>query len=198
MGEQKILFIAYNMKLQLIFLASTLALTFSKNIPVPELNKETEKNVKQLTNTALRKTQNFLKANGVEIKSLRQRLDNALNAGVPQLNAVKNEADKQYSKVADRSVGGLINFVSGEINKAIDGAENGVPDGAKSALDILQGFLGAVKDAGVDALGDNANKSIDDLVNAGSDALQNSANGVVVNNAIKNAKKQIKNSNNKN
>merc|ERR1712241_1131182 len=198
MGEQKILFIAYNMKLQFIFLASTLALTFSKNIPVPELNKETEKNVKQLTNTALRKTQNFLKANGVEIKSLRQRLDNALNAGVPQLNAVKNEADKQYSKVADRSVGGLINLVSGEINKAIDGAENNVPDGVKSGLDILQGFLGAVKDAGVAALGDNVNKPIDDLANAGSDALQNSANGAEVNNAIKNVKQQIKNSNKKN
>merc|ERR1712027_170699 len=197
MGEQKIHFIAYNMKLQFIFLASTLALTYSKNIPVPELNKETEKNVKQLTNTAVRKTQNFLKANGVEIKSLRQRLDNALNAGVPQLKAVKNEADKQYSKVADRSVGGLINLVSGEINKAIDGAENGVPDGAKSALDVLQGVLGAVKDAGVAALGGNVNKSIDDLANAGSDALQNSANGAEVNNAIKNAKKQIKNSNNK-
>merc|ERR1712027_201007 len=179
MGEQKIHFIAYNMKLQFIFLASTLALTYSKNIPVPELNKETEKNVKQLTNTAVRKTQNFLKANGVEIKSLRQRLDNALNAGVPQLNAVKNEADE--------SVGGLINFVSGELNKAIDGAENDVPDGAKSALDILQGVLGAVKDAGVAALGDNANKSIEDLANAGSDALQNSANGAEVNNAIKNA-----------
>merc|ERR1712117_244945 len=135
---------------------------------------------------------------GVEIKNLKPRLKNALNAGVPQLNAVKNEADKQYSKVADRSVGGLINLVSGEINKAIDGAENGVPDGAKSALDILQGFLGAVKDAGVDALGERADMTIDKLAKAGSNALQNSANGAVVNNAIKNAKKQIKNSNNKN
>merc|ERR1712241_124865 len=198
MGEQKILLFYFNMKLQLIFLASTLALTYSKNIPVPELNKETEKNVNQLTNTALRKTQNFLKANGVEIKSLRQRLNNAVNAGVPQLKAVKNEADKQHSKVADKSVGGLINFVSGELNKAIDGAENDVPDGAKSALDIVQGFLGAVKDAGVDALGERADLTIDKLAKAGKLALQNSANGAKVNNAIKNAKKQIKNSNNKN
>merc|ERR1712025_1071802 len=132
MGEQKILFIAYNMKLQFIFLASTLALTFSKNIPVPELNQDTEKNVKKLTNTALKKTQNLLKDNGVEVKNLRQRLNNALNAGVPQLNAAKNEADKLYNKVSSKSIGGLINLANGEFNKAIDGLEDDAPDGVKS------------------------------------------------------------------
>merc|ERR1712156_1371397 len=89
MGEQKILFIAYNMKLQFILIASTLAVTFSKNIPVPQLNRNTKKNLKNLSNNA----EAFLAANGVTV-DLDGRVQQAGTAIKPQLNQIKQQANK--------------------------------------------------------------------------------------------------------
>merc|ERR1739848_327960 len=119
--EQKNLFIAYNMKLQFIFLASTLALTFSKNIPKP-LNKETTNNVNKLANNAVKTTQKLLKENGVEVKNLKVKIVNALKAGEIQGKNMKNKANEEYNKVAGKTVGELIDIASNSLNNKINKA----------------------------------------------------------------------------
>merc|ERR1712046_547272 len=115
MGEQKILCTAYNMKLQFIFLASTLALTFSKNIPVPALDDKTKKNVNKLAKNAVKQVQTVLKENGVEVKNLQGKIDNALNAGSLQVKNVKGAANQEYNKVAGKTVGELIDIAANSL-----------------------------------------------------------------------------------
>merc|ERR1712046_329187 len=102
MGEQKILRTAYNMKLQFIFLASTLALTFSKNIPVPALDDKTKKNVNKLAKNAVKQVQTVLKENGVEVKNLQGKI-------------VKGAANQEYNKVAGKTVGELIDIAANSL-----------------------------------------------------------------------------------
>merc|ERR1711997_1116532 len=181
MGEQKILFTAYNMKLQFIFLASTLAVTFSKNIPVPELKQNTKNKVNKLTKNAANKAQALLAANGVSV-DVNAKLNNALNAGKPQFDAVKKEADKKYTEFSSTygnwNLGQLIDSLNNKVNPEINQAEAGAPDGAKTFIDIGQDVLKALSNAGKEALGDKKTMKVKQIVNAASGAANK-----VINNA---------------
>merc|ERR1712046_211305 len=193
MGEQKILRTAYNMKLQFIFLASTLALTFSKNIPVPALDDKTKKNVNKLAKNAVKQVQTVLKENGVEVKNLQGKIDNALNAGSLQVKNVKGAANQEYNKVAGKTVGELLDIAANKLDNTINEAEKDAPDGAKVFIDFGQDFLKALKKIGKDSLGEKANLTVDNIVKSGSEAVEESANSEDTNKFIKNANKKVKN-----
>merc|ERR1711893_235751 len=91
MGEQKNLIKAYNMKLQFICLASTLAVTFSRNVPVPSLNQRTEKNLQRLSNNAINKAQQLLADNGVTVDL----------SGKLQMKAIGQKANQELNKLSN-------------------------------------------------------------------------------------------------
>merc|ERR1711899_392751 len=126
------------MKLQFILLASTLALTFSKNIPVPALDDKTKKNVNKLASNAVKSVQNVLKKNGVEVKNLQGKIDNALNAGLIQVKNAGEQANKEYNKVAGKTIGELIDIAANNLDSKINDAEKNAPDGAKVFIDFGQ------------------------------------------------------------
>merc|ERR1712046_511333 len=141
MGEQKLLFTAYNMKLQFILLASTLALTFSKNIPVPALDDKTKKNVNKLASNAVKSVQNVLKKNGVEVKNLQGKIASALKSGSIQSKNIENKANEEYNKVAGKTVGELLDIAANSLDNSINEAEKDAPDGAKVFIDFGQDLL---------------------------------------------------------
>merc|ERR1712178_46557 len=118
--EQKITIKAYNMKLQFILLASTLALTFSKNIPVPALNKNTERNLSKLSNNAARKAEALLASKGVKV-DIDGKLQSAVKAGKPQLDAIKLQANQQYQKFSETygnwDVAQIIDTLGNKVNQ---------------------------------------------------------------------------------
>merc|ERR1712173_156333 len=196
MGEQKILFTAYNMKLQIIFLASTLAVTFSKNIPVPKLKQKTKEKVNALANSAANKAQALLAANGVSV-DVNAKLNNAINAGKPQFNAVKKEADKKYTEFSSTygnwNLGQLIDTLNNKVNSEINQAEAGAPDGAKTFIDIGQDVLKALSNAGKTALGNNQQLTIDQILGAAKKSAGQAINNQQVNQALKKANKKVNN-----
>merc|ERR1711997_1411734 len=196
MGEQKILFIAYNMKLQFIFLASTLAVTFSKNIPVPGLNKNTKKNADKLTNQAAKKAEALLAANGVKV-DIDGKIQSAIAAGKPQIDAIKNEANKEYNKFSDTygkwNLGQLIDTVNNKLNSKINEAEAGAPDGAKTFIDIGQDVLKALSNAGKGALGESKKLTINNILGAAKKSAGQAINNQQVNRALNKANKKVNN-----
>jgi len=180
------------MKLQFIFLASTLALTFSKNIPknipLPELNEKTQNNIAKLGSNAVKTAQDLLKKNGVKV-NIQAKLQQALKAGDMQLKKGQNEANNQYNKVAGMSLGELIDLSGNELDAAIDDLEDKAPDGVKSLIDIAQGALKGLAKAGKEALNNKQDWTVDDLAQLGSDSLEQSVNQG--NKYIKNANKKL-------
>merc|ERR1712154_381934 len=191
MGEQKNLCTAYNMKLQFIFLASTLALTFSKNIPKPALNKETKNNVNKLAKNAVKSVNQVLKKNGVEVKNLQGRINSALNAGSLQVKNVEGKANEEYNKVAGKTVGELIDIAANTLDNTINEAEKDAPDGAKVFIDFGQDLLKAFKKIGKDSLGEKANLTVDKLAKAGSEAVEENVNDKETNKQIKDANQKL-------
>merc|ERR1712035_64073 len=192
--EQKNLIKAYNMKLQFICLASTLAVTFSRNVPVPSLNKKTEKNLQRLSNNAINKAQQLLADNGVTV-DLSGKLQNAANAGKPQLKAIGQKANQEYKKLSNTygnwDLSQLIDTASNALNSKIDQGEAGAPDLAKTLSDAGQQLLGSLVVAGKDAMGDKKDLTLNQLVNAASGAAQKAVNNQQVNQALRKANKAI-------
>jgi len=176
------------MKLQIIFLASTLALTFSKNIPQVKLNRNTKGNLNKLANNA----ENFLADKGVTI-DLDGRVKQASQAVQPQVNAIKNQANQLANQFGDWDLGQIIDAVNQKIDSSIDKAEAGAPDGAKTFIDIGQDVLKAFGQAGKKALDDNQNLTVDDILKAGKQSVQQSLNGQQVNSALRKANKAVQN-----
>merc|ERR1712178_322876 len=194
MGEQKILIKAYNMKLQFICLASTLAVTFSRNVPVPSLNQKTEKNLQRLSNNAINKAQQLLADNGVTV-DLSGKLQNAANAGKPQLKAIGQKANQELNKISNTygswDLSQLIDTASNALNSKIGQQEAGAPDLAKTLSDAGQQFLGALVASGKDAMGDKKDLTLNQLVNAASGAAQQVVNNRQVNQALRKANKAV-------
>merc|ERR1712117_666565 len=168
------------------------ALTFSKNIPknipLPELNEKTQNNIAKLGSHGVKTAQDLLKKNGVNV-NLKAKLRQTLKAGDIQVKKGQNEANNQYNKVADMSLGELIDLFGNEIDAAIDDFEDKAPDGVKSLTDIAQGALKGLAEAGKKALNDKQNWTVDDLAQHGSDSLEKSVNEG--NKYIKNANKKL-------
>merc|ERR1712026_240602 len=192
--EQKILIKAYNMKLQFICLASTLAVTFSRNVPVPSLNQKTEKNLQRLSNNAINKAQQLLADNGVTV-DLSGKIQNAANAGKPQLKAIGQKANQELNKISNTygswDLSQAIDTVFNKVNSKIDQQEASAPDLAKTLMDAGQQVLGAVKDAGINSLGDKKDLTLNQLVNAASGAAQKAVNNQQVNQALRKANKAV-------
>merc|ERR1711980_12647 len=192
--EQKNLIKAYNMKLQFICLASTLAVTFSRNVPVPKLNQRTEKNLQKLSNNAINKAQQLLADNGVTV-DLSGKIGNAVNAGKPQLNAFGQKANQEFNKLSNTygswDLGQAIDTVFDKADSAIDQQEAGAPDLAKTLIDAGQQVLGAVKDAGKNSLGDKQDLTFNQLLNAAVGAVQQGINSKEVNQNLRKANKAI-------
>merc|ERR1711980_7078 len=192
--EQKNLIKAYNMKLQFICLASTLAVTFSRNVPVPKLNQRTEKNLQRLSNNAINKAQQLLADNGVTV-DLSGKIQNAANAGKPQLKAIGQKANQEFNKISNTygswDLGQAIDTVFNKADSAIDQQEAGAPDLAKTLIDAGQQILGAVKDAGKNSLGDKQDLTFNQLLNAAVGAVQKNINGKDVNQNLRKANKAL-------
>merc|ERR1712035_105191 len=192
--EQKNLIKAYNMKLQFICLASTLAVTFSRNVPVPTLNQRTEKNLQRLSNNAINKAQQLLADNGVTV-DLSGKLQNAANAGKPQLKAIGQKANQEFNKISNTygnwDLSQAIDTVFNKADSAIDQQEAGAPDLAKTLIDAGQQVLGAVKDAGKNSLGDKQDLTFNQLLNAAVGAVQKGINSKEVNQNLRKANKAV-------
>merc|ERR1711980_67278 len=192
--EQKNLIKAYNMKLQFICLASTLAVTFSRNVPVPALNQRTENNLKKLSRNAINKAQQILADNGVTV-DLSGKLQNAANAGKPQLQAMGQKVNQEFNKISNTygnwDLGQAIDTVFNKADSAIDQQEAGAPDLAKTLIDAGQQVLGAVKDAGKNSLGDKQDLTFNQLLNAAVGAVQKNINSKEVNQNLRKANKAI-------
>merc|ERR1712035_167602 len=192
--EQKNLIKAYNMKLQFICLASTLAVTFSRNVPVPSLNQKTEKNLQRLSNNAINKAQQILADNGVTV-DLSGKLQNAANAGKPQLKAIGQKANQEFNKLSNTygswDLAQAIDTVVNKANSAIDQQEAGAPDLAKTLMDAGQQVLGAVADAGKNSLGDKKDLTLNKLFSAAVGAVQKGINSKDFNQNLRKANKAI-------
>ena len=182
------------MKLQFICLASTLAVAFSRNVPVPSLNQRTEKNLQRLSNNAINKAQQLLADNGVTV-DLSGKLQNAANAGKPQLKAIGQKANQEFNKLSNTygswDLGQAIDTVFNKADSAIDQQEAGAPDLAKTLIDAGQQVLGAVKDAGKNSLGDKQDLTFNQLLNAAVGAVQKGINSKDFNQNLRKANKAI-------
>merc|ERR1712046_366229 len=186
MGEQKNHFTEQNMKLQFIFLASSMAVIFSKNLPVPGLNKNTQHGVNKLKNNAAKKAEALLAAQGVKV-DVDGRLKKLEDSVKPQLNQIKNKANQQYNQFSNTygkwDLGQIIDTVNNQVNSRINKAEAGAPDGAKTFIDIGQDVLSALANAGKDALGNRENLTVDKIVSSAKNAAQQNINSQQVNQA---------------
>jgi len=79
------------------------------------------------------------------------------------------------------------NALAARVNKEIDNAEKSSPDGVKGAMDVGQSFLNALFKAGGDAMGSNADLTLNGIANFGSKAASKAINGKGVHSAIKKA-----------
>merc|ERR1711980_35833 len=192
--EQKNLIKAYNMKLQFICLASTLAVTFSRNVPVPALNQRTENNLKKLSRNAINKAQQILADNGVTV-DLSGKIQNAANAGKPQLQAMGQKVNQEVNKLSNTygnwDLGQAIDTVFNKADSAINQQEAGAPDLAKTLSDAGQQLLGSLVVAGKDSLGDKQDLTFNQVFDAAVKAVQKNINSKDFNQNLRKANKAL-------
>jgi len=201
------------MKLQLTLLTLTISsLALSKNIPVPKVKKPIQQKVNNLQKNLGKKAgeifseaQKQAKENfGIEFNpektginsALKNAANNAQNAAQPQINNMNKQVEKEFNgfmkKFGNWDVEQFISQADNDLNAAIDNAEKQAPAGAKGFIDIGQKLLGALTDAGKEALGDNADITLTKLVVSGKKAAEGAINGKAANNALKNMNKAVK------
>merc|ERR1712173_14733 len=200
------------MKLQLTLLTLTIStLALSKNIPVPKVKKPVQQKLNNLQRNIGNKVgevfsdvQKQAKGFGLNIdpektginSALKKAANNAQNAAKPQINNMKKQAEKEFDALSKKfgnwDIEQIIKTADNNLNAAIDEAEEKAPAGAKSFIDIGQKFLGALADAGKEALGDNKDLTLNNLMDSGKKAAEGAINSKAANNALKNMNKAVK------
>lgn len=182
------------MKLQFALLAATCALISAKNIPTPNVSKNTQRKITNVGNKAANKASAALANYGVNV-DFKSVASNMAKAGAPQGDAMQKEIGNKMSELSKQfggmSLSDIKNSFSSKLNKEIDNAEKSSPDGVKGAMDIGQNFLNALFKAGGDAMGKNADLTLNDLAVGMSKATSKAMNGKAVHAAIKKANQNI-------
>merc|ERR1712127_358408 len=153
-------------------------------------SEKTQKKIENVGNKAANKAEQALAEYGVNV-DLKNQFNNIAAAGAPQGDAMKKELNTKLNELATQfggmSMGDIQKALAARVNKEIDNAEKSSPDGVKGAMDVGQRFLNALFKAGGDAMGQNADLTLNGIANSASRAI----NGKGVHNAIKKANQSI-------
>jgi len=184
------------MKLQLSLVALSLtSLCLAGKLPLPKVKEQTQKKLNNLERNVHNKIQSQMKEIGMSFDTKKLSSKNLGNAVEPQLASIEREATKQYNKLNKQfgglSLGGIFDAIKNKANAGIEEAEEGVPDGAKQFIDIGQELLGAVVDAGANALGDHKKLTVNNIVNSGKNFAEGAINGKKANSALRKANKLV-------
>merc|ERR1712035_263570 len=119
----------------------------------------------------INKAQQLLADNGVTV-DLSGKIQNAANAGKPQLKAIGQKANQEFNKISNT-------YGSWDLGQAIDTVFNK----ADSAIDQ--------QDAGKNSLGDKQDLTFNQLLNAAVGAVQKNINSKDFNQNLRKANKAI-------
>merc|ERR1712195_46335 len=182
------------MKLQFALLAASFAVLSARNIQTPTVSKNTQRKITNVGNKALNKAEKALADLTVNV-DLKKMASNMIDAGAPQGDAMKNKLNNKLNELATQfggmSMSDIQNALAARVNKEIDNAEKSSPDGVKGAMDVGQNFLNALFKAGGDAMGSNADLTLNGLANSASRGASKAINGKGVHSAIKKANQSI-------